>query len=130
MDYERMNEGLLPIGEGLRRWQELASTLHADRITAAVRSEAIDIDYSPMTGPMFMWELHTLLKRQGKPAEMVYFPHSAHDLVRPQHRMTSQEGAVDWFLFWLTGEVDSSPAKAAQYKRWREMKESAQKDRN
>jgi dipeptidyl aminopeptidase/acylaminoacyl peptidase len=124
--YEETNNGIIPVGDGLRAWQDLAPTLRADRITAAVRSEAIDIDYSPMTGPMFMWELHTLLKRLGKPAEMVYFPHSAHDLVRPKQRMTSQDGAVDWFLFWLTGEEDPNPAKADQYKRWRKMKQSAQ----
>jgi dipeptidyl aminopeptidase/acylaminoacyl peptidase len=126
-NYEKTNDGIIPVGDGLKSWQDLTPTLRADKITAAVRSEAIDIDYSPMTGPMFMWELHTLLKRLGKPAEMVYFPNSAHDIVRPQQRMTSQDGAVDWFLFWLTGEEDPNPTKTDQYKRWREMKKGAAK---
>jgi hypothetical protein len=29
---------------------------------------------------------------------------------------------VDWFRFWLKEEEDPEPAKAEQYKRWRELK--------
>jgi hypothetical protein len=36
--------------------------------------------------------------------------------------MTSQEGKVDWFCFWLKGEEDPDPEKAEQYKRWRELR--------
>lgn len=36
--------------------------------------------------------------------------------------MTSQQGNVDWFTFWLKGEEDPNPAKAEQYKRWRELR--------
>jgi hypothetical protein len=28
---------------------------------------------------------------------------------------------VDWFRFWLKNEEDPDPAKAEQYKRWREL---------
>ena len=37
--------------------------------------------------------------------------------------MISQGGTVDWFRFWLKGEEDLDPAKAEQYKRWRELKQ-------
>ncbi len=33
-----------------------------------------------------------------------------------------QQGAVDWFAFWLKGEADPDPAKAAQYTRWRALR--------
>ena len=36
--------------------------------------------------------------------------------------MTSQQGNVDWFCFWIKGEEDPDPAKAEQYKRWRELR--------
>jgi hypothetical protein len=36
--------------------------------------------------------------------------------------MTSQQGNVDWMVFWLKGEEDSDPAKADQYARWRELR--------
>jgi hypothetical protein len=29
---------------------------------------------------------------------------------------------VDWYCFWLKDEEDPDPAKAEQYKRWRELK--------
>ncbi len=29
---------------------------------------------------------------------------------------------VDWFRFWLQGYEDPDPAKAEQYKRWRELR--------
>jgi len=29
---------------------------------------------------------------------------------------------VDWFRFWWQGYEDPDPAKAEQYKRWRELK--------
>ena len=43
-------------------------------------------------------------------------------LRNPAARMASQGGSVDWFRFWLKGEEDSDPAKAEQYKRWRELR--------
>jgi len=37
--------------------------------------------------------------------------------------LTSQQNTVDWLVFWLKGEEDPDPAKAEQYKRWRELKQ-------
>ena len=37
-------------------------------------------------------------------------------------RRAIQERYVDWFRFWLKGEEDPDPAKAEQYKRWRELR--------
>jgi hypothetical protein len=36
--------------------------------------------------------------------------------------MASQGGSVDWFRFWLQDYEDPEPAKAEQYKRWRELR--------
>lgn len=67
------------------------------------------------------WEIFAGLKILHKPTELVVIPGGTHSLVRPWHRLTSQGGTVDWFRFWLKGEVDSDPGKADQYTRWREM---------
>jgi hypothetical protein len=37
-----------------------------------------------------------------------------------------QQGAVDWFTFWLKGEEDPDPNKALQYARWRELRKLQQ----
>jgi hypothetical protein len=42
--------------------------------------------------------------------------------VRPQERMTEQQGDVDWFCFWLKDEEDGDPAKAEEFARWRTLR--------
>jgi hypothetical protein len=53
---------------------------------------------------------------------MIYIPEGTHILEKPWERTTSQQGNVDWFCFWIKGEEDPDPAKAEQYKRWRELR--------
>ena len=53
---------------------------------------------------------------------MIYFPEGSHNLMKPAERIGSQEGNVDWFRFWLKGEEDAEPQKAAQYERWRRLR--------
>jgi len=58
-----------------------------------------------------------------KPVDLVnFYPEGEHELVRPQQKYLSEQSAVDWYCFWLKGEEDPDPAKAEQYKRWRELK--------
>jgi len=113
--------GGIPIGETLRTWQERIPTLAADRFKAPVLIEAIA--WPGGGGPLTQWELFILLRRLGKPVEMLYYPDGSHNLIKPGERMTSQGGAVDWFRFWLKGEEDPDPAKADQYARWRRMRD-------
>jgi dipeptidyl aminopeptidase/acylaminoacyl peptidase len=118
-DFELTNTAV-PIGEGLLTWQKRVPTLNADKMNAPIRIEAIAHPHGG--GPLTQWELYTLLKRLGKPVEMIYYPRGTHDLVHPQERLTSQGGALDWFLFWLKDYRDPDPAKAEQYRRWEAMK--------
>ncbi len=68
------------------------------------------------------WEWFIGLTRLGKPVDLIYLPDGPHVLVKPWERMVSQQGAVDWFRFWLKDEGDPDPAKAEQYARWRELR--------
>jgi hypothetical protein len=45
-----------------------------------------------------------------------------HVITNPVERLASQGISVDWFRFWLQGYENPDPAKADQYKRWRELK--------
>ena len=47
---------------------------------------------------------------------------AAHMIAQPRERMISQQGAVDWFCFWLKSEEEPEPAKNQQYARWRELR--------
>jgi len=67
-------------------------------------------------------ELYGLLRAGGHAVEFILYPEGSHVLLKPAERLASQQGSVDWFAFWLTGEEVSDPAKAEQYKRWRQLK--------
>ncbi len=73
---------------------------------------------------MGQWEIYSGLRALGKPVDMVWLrrENAPHILVQPRHRYLSQQSAVDWFCFWLKSEEDPDPAKAEQYKRWRELR--------
>ncbi len=115
-EWELMNGGR-PFGAGLATWRERAPGFNLDRLTAPLQLTAI-------TAPSLLeeWEPYAGLLLQGKPAELVYIPDGDHILKRPWERLTSQQGAVDWFRFWLRGYEDPDPAKAAQYARWHQLR--------
>jgi dipeptidyl aminopeptidase/acylaminoacyl peptidase len=113
---ERINGGGPPYGDSLSSWGKAAPTFNLDKIEAPVLLQAI-------LAPVSEWEIFAGLKWLNKPVEMLnFFPSGEHVLVKPWQRMTSQQTTVDWYCFWLKGEQDPDPAKAEQYKRWRELR--------
>lgn len=112
---EKMNGGTLPYGNGLARWQATTPTFNLDKINAAVLLQSI-------SGALGEWEILSGMQWLGKPVEMLAIPEGAHVLVKPWERMTSQQGVVDWYSFWILGEEDPSPAKTEQYVRWRGLR--------
>jgi len=113
--YEGVNGGI-PFGRGLASWLELSPGFNLDRVNTPVRIE----DNGPSVWADREWLAG--LTRLHKAVEQIYIPDAAHVLVKPWNRMTSQDGDVDWFCFWLKGEEDPNPAKAEQYGRWRELR--------
>jgi len=111
-----------PEGTAVRqRWEELAPSLRADRIHAALLNNVSDSEY------IIFLSLQISLQQLGKPAEMVIYPNELHVINEPKHRYEIYESNVDWFRFWLQGYEDPNPAKAAQYRRWeglRKLQES------
>ncbi len=116
---EHVNSGQ-PFGAGLAMWRTVAPGFNMDRVTAPLRLTALQ-----PVGLLEEWEPYAGLLLQGKPAELVYLPQVegyAHILVRPWERMTSQQGTVDWFRFWLQGYEDPDPTKVEQYRRWHALR--------
>jgi hypothetical protein len=119
---EATNLGL-PFGAGLAGWVRHDPALHTDCIHAALRMET----YGPWV--LNNWDIHALLRRQYKAAEMVVIPSGTHQLLVPGDRMVSLQGNLDWFGFWLAGKTRTTPLIAsetaesltAQYARWQEM---------
>ena len=106
-----------PYGKGLSQWLKQSPAFLMDRIETPLRIQTL--------GPesvLFDWHWYSGLSRLGKAVEMTYLPEGTHILEKPWERMTSQQGDVDWFCFWLKGEEDPDPTKAEQYNRWRELR--------
>jgi len=109
--------GAVPWGHDLETWVARNPVMHLDQVYTPLRFE----QYSNYVFPW--WDIYAILRRQQKPVEFLLFPDGSHLLQKPHERFASQQGNVDWFAFWLKGEEDPDPAKAGQYKRWRELRE-------
>lgn len=101
-----------------KSWMENSITFNFEKVHTPLRVEADSI-----SGLLYMqWETYVALQLLNKPVELVFIPHGAHPLVKPWERLTSQQGMVDWFVFWLKNEEDPAPEKKEQYSRWRELR--------
>jgi dipeptidyl aminopeptidase/acylaminoacyl peptidase len=109
--------GAPPFGEGLLLWLERSPGFLLDKVRTPLQIQAFEPG-----SVLSEWQWFSGLKRLGKPVDFLYLPTGDHILVKPWDRMISQEGTLDWFCFWLKGEEDPDPAKAAQYTRWRELR--------
>ena len=109
--------GASPVGEGLQTWFEHSPGFRIDRVPD---STPLRIVASYPLDVLAEWEWFAMMKRLGKPVDMVVFLDGVHELEKPWNRLISQGGNVDWFDFWLNGRED--PAKADQYKRWRDLR--------
>src|SRR5260370_21878443 len=106
-----------PSGKGLESWIDRSPGFHLDRVQTPLRIMALN-----PASLIAEWEWFSALRRLRRPVEMIYIHQGAHVLERPSERMISQQGNVDWFVFWLKGEEDPDPAKKYQYDRWRELR--------
>jgi hypothetical protein len=116
-DFEQVYGGP-PSGKSMSRWLKQSPAFLMDKIETPLRIQTL---YPASL--LSDWHWYTGLAHLGKPVEMLYIPEGTHILEKPWERMTSQQGNVDWFCFWLKGEEDPDPTKAEQYRRWRELRE-------
>jgi hypothetical protein len=115
-DADKINGGR-PWGSTQAAWLERAAGFRLDRVTAPLRVTALGA-----ASLLEEWEPYAGLRLQGKPAELVYIPDGSHILVKPWERLTSQQGVLDWWRFWLQDFEDPDPAKAEQYARWHRLR--------
>ncbi|MBL8650250.1 MAG: Atxe2 family lasso peptide isopeptidase [Sphingopyxis sp.] len=95
------------------RWRTASTVFNIGAIDTPILMQLPDAE-APWTA-----ELHTKLKRAGKPAEMVVYADELHNKYQPRHKRAVYDRNLDWFRFWLTGEEDPAPGKSEQYERWR-----------
>ena len=113
--------GAAPFGRGLQQWLRLSPGFNLDKVTAPLMVVA--------EGPgslLSMWEPYAGLRYLNRPVDLIMLNTDEHVLTNPSVRLASQGGSVDWFRFWLQGYEDTSPSKAEQYIRWRELRKLRQ----
>lgn len=100
--------------KGVKRWNKREPIMRLCEVRTPLRIETTA--WLPA-----WWDVYALLRRYGRAVEYVFYPDGYHVLVKPWEQQTSQEGAIDWYVFWLLGLEDPAPSKASQYARWRSM---------
>ena len=103
-----------PYGKYWERWKEIAPVLNVDHLRAPLLLET-------STSILLAMEMREAILAQGGATELYYYD-DEHVFDQPVNRFNSMTRHFDWFNFWLLGEEDPDPAKAEQYKRWRELR--------
>jgi len=112
---EKVN-GSSPWSDSLSNWRKESPPMRLDKINAPMLLQSI-------SDPIGEYEIYSGLQWLKKPVEWEnLYPEGTHELVQPQQKYFSEQSVVDWYCFWLKGEEDPDPAKAEQYKRWRELR--------
>lgn len=114
--YTKMLHSFFGLGDpesDSERWRILSASADAQKIDTPLLIQAPESEIRNLV------ELHTRMKRTGKPIELIGFADEIHIKYQPVHKRAVYERNLDWYRFWLKGEEDSSPAKAGQYSRWR-----------
>jgi dipeptidyl aminopeptidase/acylaminoacyl peptidase len=106
----------LPLGDSGINWQRMSAALNAGRVNTPLLINAADSEYT------YCMQLVVTLRSLKKPVEMFIYPDERHEKNQPKHRYSIYERNVDWFNFWLRDKEDPDPAKAEQYKRWRDLR--------
>jgi hypothetical protein len=115
--------GTAPFGDGLSAWLHNGPGFKFEKVRTPLMAQSVG-PYSLLVE----WEWFAALSRLGKPVELLYMADATHNVQKPWDRMTSQQGSVDWFCFWLKGEEDPDPEKKEQYTRWRELRKLQEKN--
>jgi hypothetical protein len=116
-DLARLTEGN-PLVPDVGDWFARNPLYSLAQSTAAIRLENMGIGLG-------LWEPYAILKEAGRPVEFIVYPDGSHVLQKPRERLESQGATVDWFRFWLQGYEDPDATKVEQYRRWRELRDAA-----
>lgn len=104
------------------RWREISPAFQLDRIRAPILFQLPEQEYRMLLD----YALPLLRRKQG---DLYVFPEEAHIKFQPRHKLAAYERNIDWFRFWLQEYEDPDPAKAGQYRIWRQMRAGNREER-
>ena len=97
-------------------WQPFSMALNAKAMDKPLLMQLADEE------TLLALQTYTALRDAGKPVDMYVFPDEHHLKWQPAHRAAIYTRNLDWFAFWLQGQEDPDPAKAAQYRDWEALR--------
>ncbi|MGH6706128.1 MAG: Atxe2 family lasso peptide isopeptidase, partial [Sphingomicrobium sp.] len=103
--------GIGPPGTTEKRWALVSPAASADRVDVPLLMQLSEQE--ARLNP----EFHAKLSRSSAPVELYAFPDEAHFKMQPVHQWHAMARNLDWFRYWIMGDIDRDPAKAAQYER-------------
>jgi len=93
-------------------WDEISLVRNATKITRPILVQVADEEMLSAL-PTF-----TALREVNAPIDMFVLPGEHHYKWQPAHRLAMYERSLDWFDFWLKGEVPNDPTRRADVRRW------------
>lgn len=98
-------------------WSQIDIADHVDQVEAPLLVNYPDREF------FTSWRLPRSMEDGGRVFEAYVFPDEYHIKWQPAHRFAIYNRNLDWFRFWLQDLEDPEPAKAAQYERWRALRD-------
>lgn len=111
-----VNWGLGTLEKTPKRWRLLSPQFNLDKISTPVLFQMSEQEY------LYALDYAIPLIKENM-ADLYVFPNEPHLKFQPRHKLAVYTRNVDWFRFWLQNFEDKDPSKAAQYARWRKMRE-------
>lgn len=112
----RRHWGLGSPEETPARWQQISPAFKLARFQAPLLLQMSEQEY------LYAADYAIPLINRSR-ADAYVFPDEPHQKFQPRHKLAVYQRNVDWFRFWLQGVEDADPAKAAQYRYWRSMRD-------
>lgn len=126
--YYQHELGSMPFDDGLENWLERSPGFSVNRVRTPLRLQMEGV--SRTADLLQHWEVFARLRHLGRPVEFNVVPdvlHGSHWLQNPAQALASQEGAVDWFDFWLNDRIPegTTEARRAELLRLRGQRDQA-----
>lgn len=97
-------------------WQPYSLALNAFKIRTPLLMQLADSEL------LSSFHAYTALEAAGQPVDLYFYPNEFHFKWQAAHRQAVYDRNLDWFYFWLQRREDPNPAKAAQFVRWRALR--------
>lgn len=119
-----VNIGAPPFGAGLQQWLSMSPAFNVEHISTPLR---LQVESGGVVAILSQWEMFQRLRQLGRPVELKVLPEverGSHGLQNPLQCLAAQQGAVNWFDFWLNDRVDPSVTEE-DAQSWRAMRDAS-----